>query len=937
MKTTKRALFSSVMALILCFSMLVGTTFAWFTDSVESGVNQIIAGNLDVEVYNGLDTSAPKVDTATKLFDEIKYWEPGVVAYENLTVANLGNLALKYQLSVNFDNAAPNVNGDTLAKVLKVAFVKGGISGYSNDAAGRTALINKLTEDGAWQPLASFVEPGKLEQQNDAQTYGIVIYWEPSDIDNDFNMNNGKGGALSIDLGIKLVATQLDAEFDSFGPDYDEDAWHPAMKVYSAQDLQAAINNGETNIVLMDNIAVEESIIVAAGTTVTMNLNGKTLEATNDAAIRANGNLALTGEGTIKGNVGQYVVRAQAGSTVTVNEGIVVEGGFGAIAVPGGTLIVNGGDFSNVEVNASHYVVSVWDNGKVIINGGTFTFAEDQYANANGAPVIGTWGGGSVEINGGTFDAFSGSALCYAGASVVVKGGTFMNAAAKTYGGTVSDKVASGYKAVKNADGSYTVLKGEVVVTNDAELIAAIAEGKTEIVLAAGNYTMPEPDLRGKTLVLRGTKGAVIDTSKVDERDQFVTGATLTFDGVTLNFGKINQMGFANTASLTYKNCDINGLQFVFGESVTFENCNLNSNGAEHCVWTYGAKNVSFINCDITYGDRGINCYNHNDVAGGKQTVSFDGCTFTTDNAASLGAVEVNSVYFSVGIDVNMTDCTAPEYGQIAYISEYDTTAGSKTNITVDGKDVNVIMVGNKWANVESDAAVLKAALSSEKKNITIVLLEDVAIDIGTGWKMGGVNTESITIDGNGKVLTLSSTYRSYFNLANAEGVLNLKNMTLTNAHKGTHFFDYTTHFNCDVVAENVVFAKSPLVSGGATAVFNDCAFSQAGTDIYGLWIMSGTNVTVNGGELTTDRGFKIADEDSAKELTKLTVSGTKFNNSKKAAILVTTNYGAEITLSNVDITNCKADSTNAVWIDDGRTATADKITVTGGSVITEP
>lgn len=49
-KTAKRALFSSVMALIICFSMLVGTTFAWFTDSVSSGVNTIVAGNLDIEL-----------------------------------------------------------------------------------------------------------------------------------------------------------------------------------------------------------------------------------------------------------------------------------------------------------------------------------------------------------------------------------------------------------------------------------------------------------------------------------------------------------------------------------------------------------------------------------------------------------------------------------------------------------------------------------------------------------------------------------------------------------------------------------------------------------------------------------------------------------------------------------------------------------------------
>jgi archaellin len=173
--------------------------------------------------------------------------------------------------------------------------------------------------------------------------------------------------------------------------------------------------------------------------------------------------------------------------------------------------------------------------------------------------------------------------------------------------------------------------------------------------------------------------------------------------------------------------------------------------------------------------------------------------------------------------------------------------------------------------------------------------------------------------------------------MANAEGVLTLKNITLTNDHKGTHFFDYTTHFNCDVVADNVVFEKSPLVSNGATAVFNNCEFNQAGNDIYGLWIMTGTNVTVNGGVLNTDRGFKITDEDSAKEMTYLTVNGTKFNNSKKAAILVTTNYGAEVTLGNLDISNCGADSTNAVWIDDGRVETADLVKVTGASVIIEP
>ena len=247
MKNTKRALFSSVIALILCFSMLVGTTFAWFTDSVESGVNQIIAGNLDVEVYydnNGTQESIEGKNSV--LFDGIK-WEPGVVAYENITVKNEGTLALKYQLSINFDNATPAKNGKTLADALQVAIVENGVSGYTNDAAGRAKLISECS----FAPMASVMQAGELKQQDEEKTYGIVIWWEPTDKDNDFNMNNeNRGKELSINLGIKLVATQLDAEFDSFGPDYDVDAIYTDAVVTSEEELKEALANGKDDMII---------------------------------------------------------------------------------------------------------------------------------------------------------------------------------------------------------------------------------------------------------------------------------------------------------------------------------------------------------------------------------------------------------------------------------------------------------------------------------------------------------------------------------------------------------------------------------------------------------------------------------------------------------------------------------------------------------------
>ncbi len=47
-KSTKRALLGSVMAMVLCLAMLVGATFAWFTDTASTGVNKIQSGKLDV-------------------------------------------------------------------------------------------------------------------------------------------------------------------------------------------------------------------------------------------------------------------------------------------------------------------------------------------------------------------------------------------------------------------------------------------------------------------------------------------------------------------------------------------------------------------------------------------------------------------------------------------------------------------------------------------------------------------------------------------------------------------------------------------------------------------------------------------------------------------------------------------------------------------------
>jgi 16S rRNA (adenine1518-N6/adenine1519-N6)-dimethyltransferase len=99
--------------------MLIGTTFAWFTDSVTSGRNVIQSGNLDVtlDYYNVQSKKFEPVDENVKLFNDAALWEPGYTEVAYLKVDNAGSLALKYKLAVNVYNELDGINkaGETFS------------------------------------------------------------------------------------------------------------------------------------------------------------------------------------------------------------------------------------------------------------------------------------------------------------------------------------------------------------------------------------------------------------------------------------------------------------------------------------------------------------------------------------------------------------------------------------------------------------------------------------------------------------------------------------------------------------------------------------------------------------------------------------------------------------------------------------------------------
>lgn len=157
------------------------------------------------------------------------------MVYENFTVENAGSLALKYVFNLKVTNATV-VNGRSLADVLKVAVVDGGVADDRPTA---------LSED--FSPINSFSLNGSLESDG-TDTFGIIVYWQPGENDNDYNV---AGEVFEISIGVDLFATQMISESDSFDNTYDAGAQLPITLIapitVSGNTLAAPVTLGASS------------------------------------------------------------------------------------------------------------------------------------------------------------------------------------------------------------------------------------------------------------------------------------------------------------------------------------------------------------------------------------------------------------------------------------------------------------------------------------------------------------------------------------------------------------------------------------------------------------------------------------------------------------------------------------------------------------------
>ncbi len=383
-KTSKRALGLSFVSMLLCITMLMGTTFAWFTDNATVAVNTIQAGTIDIRIvdsFNGEDMEGKELKFVNKNGETDILWEPGATYFtQPVRVMNYSNL------SFYMDAFISGFKGDLeLLDAIEFKIVhayaclpasQGGL-GLSFDQCNGRSYVYAGTG-------TVFTGEGKNGDNLKADVYGIQADWtdQLNDYDNDGDLEAGPGvdepkplydlciiakmkdeagnqyqGKKLTGAALTFVATQSPYEYDSYDYLYDKDAEFPEL----------------------GTVVTEGDIVVPKGET--LMIGGGDV---NDYKL-----IESSGDGVVIDNVdfvGTTVVWG-AGGPITINGGtfkataIVVKD---SVTAP---IVINGGTFDVGSIDAS-------TGGDVTINGGTFTCDPSGFV-AAGKTVVnngdGTW------------------------------------------------------------------------------------------------------------------------------------------------------------------------------------------------------------------------------------------------------------------------------------------------------------------------------------------------------------------------------------------------------------------------------------------------------------------------------------------------------------------------------------------------------------------
>ena len=541
-KSTKRALLGSVMAMVLCLAMLVGATFAWFTDTASTNVNKIQAGNLDV-VLEMQNADGKWVSAEGKTLDFVKaadakgeaiLWEPGCTyTLPELRVVNNGNLALKYMIK---------------------------ITGIKGDA--------KLNEAIEWTIGDVAMGAEQHLKAGESNTFTIKGHMKES-------AGNEYMDLTISGISITVYATQDTVESDSFNNQYDKNAAYKGTQEFT--EGTHTLSNG----------------------VVALNPNDIAVKASGSDT-----NVTITGGYYDGGNGGNNIcVYAMDGATVTIQGGTFTVGsdasraGNSVVESNGGNIVIEGGFFyTNYNWNGFYYVLNQKNDnpGTITVKGGTFVNYDPSKGDDN-------LGGSFVADGYSVISEKHGDDTWY----TVVKGTGVIPGTQEDLNNAITHSTNKDITVVMPADQTLTLNNGIANEGAKARNITFVGDG-TQTVDVITNATGAEGGQlnyqRGSTFTFENVTVQAgegnFDGIVCDE----LVYRNCTIKGKLTLYGKATFINctFDNTMANQYS------IWTWGGTDVTFEGCTFNTNGKAILLYGQATaeKPTDLVVNNCTFNDR---------------------------------------------------------------------------------------------------------------------------------------------------------------------------------------------------------------------------------------------------------------------------------------------------------------------------------------------
>ncbi len=699
-KSTKHALLTSALALLLCMSMLVGSTFAWFTDSVTSSGNKIQSGTLkvDLEVLDKDGNWNSIKENKTALFNYDK-WEPGYTEFKVLKVENEGSLALKW--------IAKFVSASELSELADVidVYVCPSATELAYPADRSLAGYKKVGTVAEFVNTIEETTKGELKAGEKAYL-GIALKMQ-DEADNIY-----QGMDLGGTFDIQILATQLTSEFDSFDNQYDKMA-----TIDDESELLEALAADYDLIQLGANIILSDSVVIPAGKTVAIDLAGFTMSQVNAQQTAAYAMIENKGTLTIKDSVGTGKISYEDATPYTADPG------WASNTIRNeGTLTVNGGTVENLTSEAVMdygypHAIDAYQGSLTTINGGTvkslnydsirmFCNSETVVTKVviNGGTIINRIsfqdpqstrpGYGILEINGGNFVTMNGVNanvrllnFCKncSNMKATVTGGTF-DKGFKTQdlansGITTSDWLtyAGATDVVTDAAG----LQKALTDAEDGDVIMFAADIKGDVTFVAKENVKVTINGNGKTM--NGT--ITVNGKSATIRSSALTIKNVNFIADTVSTEACVNMGVKDNENTRYI-CNL-----------TVENCSFDVPG-KVAVKSYsnGDKNLKIIGCTVAEGMHSL---------------------LQVNNVGEGLLVEKCKVYSKNGINVNQSEnvtIKGCEVDVLGYAVRFGASSGG-TGYAETYSIENCTLIS---ANDDGDATViLRGTADNSTLNIT--------------------------------------------------------------------------------------------------------------------------------------------------------------------------------------------------------------------------